>query len=150
MGEANDVKGLISVLQLLIIVNGGNSNLALGHVAIVIDVIAQKKVSLHVWNKRLQQLVEDVIRSLNLLLLSDTRLLQQVGLNVTTAEFSRLGEVNPDEFTETGGVVIPRGLGITIRFQDRIGGYNLVLKGYLLSCRSFLRCGNSSQVGNDP
>jgi hypothetical protein len=55
----------------------------------------------------LQQLVEDVVRPLNLLLLGDTRLLQKVRFNVTTAEFASSGEVNPDEFTETGGVVIP-------------------------------------------
>ena len=94
-------------------------------------------------------MVENVVRSLNLLLLGDTRLFQKVGLNVTTAEFARRGEVNPNEFTKSRGVVIPRGFGITIGFQNRIGGNNLVLKGYFLSSRSFFRCSNSCQVGND-
>merc|ERR1712180_186233 len=53
MGEANNVKGRISHLQLLIVINGSNSNLALGYIAVVIDVIRQEKVSLHVRNKRL-------------------------------------------------------------------------------------------------
>ena len=37
----------------------------------------------------LEQLVEDVVRPLHLLLLSDTGLLEQVGHNVTTAKFAR-------------------------------------------------------------
>ena len=73
-----------------------------------------------------------MVRSLNLLLLSDTRLLQKVGLNVTTSKLASSGEMDTDEFTKSGRVVIPGSLGITIGLQNGVGGNNLVLKGHLL------------------
>ena len=56
---------------------------------------------------RLEQLVEDMVGPLDLLLLGDTGLLEQVGHDVATAELAAGGEVDTDEFTETGGVVVP-------------------------------------------
>jgi hypothetical protein len=100
---------------------------------------------------RLQQLVEDVVGPLNRLLLGNTGLFQQVGLNVTTAKLASSVEVNPDEFTKPGRVVVPGGLGVTIRLQYGVGSHNLVLKGYLLGVSSsfFLWGSNSSQVGDN-
>jgi hypothetical protein len=93
-------------------------------------------------------LVEDVVRALNLLLLGDARLLQKVGLDVTTSQFTSSGKVDTDKFTETGGVVIPGGLGITIGFQNGVGGHNLVLKGDLLV--GLLATGsNHGKIGDD-
>ena len=48
----------------------------------------------------LKQLVEDMVRPLNFLLLSDTGLLKKVGHNVTTTELARGGEVDTDELSE--------------------------------------------------
>merc|ERR1719162_1771040 len=94
-----------------------------------------------------QQLVEDVVGPLNRLLLGNTGLFQQVGLNVTTAKLASSVEVNPDEFTKPGGVVVPGGLGVTIRLQDGVGGHNLVFKSNLLFITFlFLGSSNSSQV----
>ena len=39
---------------------------------------------------------------------------------------------SPDEFSESGGIVVPRSLGVAVRLQDWVGGNNLVLKGDLL------------------
>ena len=39
---------------------------------------------------------------------------------------------SPDEFSESGGVVVPRSLGVAVRLQDWVGGNDLVLKGDLL------------------
>ena len=80
----------------------------------------------------LDQLVEDVVGPLDLLLLGDPRLLEQVGHDVATREFSTGGEVDSDEFSEPGGVVVPRGLRVAVRLQNRVGGNDLVLKGDLL------------------
>ena len=80
----------------------------------------------------LEQLVEDVVGPLHLLLLGDTGLLEQVGHDVTTAELAAGGEVDSDELSEPGGVVVPRGLGVAIGLQDGVGGHDLVLKGNLL------------------
>merc|ERR1719490_260846 len=147
VGESNDVKGSICHLQLFIVINRGDSDLTLGNIDVVIDIISQETFRLHGRNMRLQQLVEDVVGPLNRLLLGNTGLFQQVGLNVTTAKLTSRSKVNLDEFTEPGGVVVPGGLGITIRLQDGVGGYNLVFKGSLLFLtRLFLGSGNSSQV----
>ena len=80
----------------------------------------------------LEQLVEDVVGPLHLLLLGDTRLLEQVGDDVATGELSTGGEVDSDELSEPGGVVVPRGLGVAVGLQDGVGGHDLVLKGNLL------------------
>ena len=37
IAEANDIKGIVSELQLFIVINGGNSNLALRDIAVVIS-----------------------------------------------------------------------------------------------------------------
>ena len=81
---------------------------------------------------RLEQLVEDMVGPLDLLLLSDTGLLEQVGHDVATGELATGGEVDSDELSEPGGVVVPRGLGVAVGLQDGVGGHDLVLKGNLL------------------
>ena len=73
-----------------------------------------------------------MVRPLHLLLLGDTRLLEQVGHDVATGELSTGGEVDSDELSEPGGVVVPRGLGVAVGLQDGVGGHDLVLKGNLL------------------
>ena len=109
-----------------------NLGLALGDVDVVIDVIAaaalgsQTSIADAV-TVRLEQLVEDMVRPLDLLLLSDTRLLQQVGDDVATGQLTRGGEMDTDELSETGRVVIPGSLGVSIGFQNGVGGHNLVL-----------------------
>ena len=101
-----------------------------------------------VGSKRNQKLVEDVVRSLHFLLLSDPRFLQQVGHNVAPSQLSRSVEVNSDKLSKAGGVVIPRGLGVTVRLQDRIGGHNLVLQSHFLL--SLLAGGrHDGEVGDD-
>ena len=50
VGEAQDVKGLISELHVLLVVNGGNSQLPLGHVPVVLDVVGQQALLLQVRN----------------------------------------------------------------------------------------------------
>merc|ERR1712223_2126606 len=103
MTESNDVKGRISEFQFLIVINGSNSDLALRNIAVIIDVISKHTLFLHVWDKRLQELVEDVVGPLNFLLLGNTRFLQQVRLNVTTSQLARSSEMDTDEFTKSGG-----------------------------------------------
>ena len=73
-----------------------------------------------------------MVRPLHLLLLGDARLLEQVGHDVATRELSTGGEVDSDELSEPGGVVVPRGLGVAVGLQDGVGGHDLVLKGNLL------------------
>ena len=73
-----------------------------------------------------------MVGPLHLLLLSDTGLLEQVGHDVATAELAGGGEVDTDELSEPGGVVVPRSLGVTVGLQDGVGGHDLVLKGNLL------------------
>ena len=143
IGKSNDVKGLKSHLQLFIIINWSNRDLTLRDISIVIDVIPQTASGLHFRNCWLQQLIENMIRALHKLLLSNTRLFQKVRLNVTSTKFSRGGEMNPDKFTKTWGIVIPGCLGISVWFQNGVGCHNLVLKSHFLG-RLFSTWGNSS------
>merc|ERR1719150_2006268 len=128
--ESKHVEGVLGVLQLLVVVNRGDSGLALGDVDVVVDVsgdlaLGSQSSLADAVTVRLEQLVEDVVRSLHLLLLSDTGLLQQVGHDVATGQLTRGGEVDTDELSETGGVVVPGSLGVTVGLQNGVGGDNL-------------------------
>merc|ERR1719300_1851281 len=153
--KAQDVEGVLGVEQLLIVVNGVDLGLTLGDIDVVVDVGRHEALGTETSladavSVRLQQLVEDVVGPLDLLLLGDTGLLEQVGHDVTTAELATGGEVDTDEFTETGGVVVPRGLGVSVGLQNWVGSNNLVLKGdllgFLLSTSS--SSGHHGQVGD--
>merc|ERR1719494_880230 len=155
-GKAQDVEGVLGVEQLLIVINGVDLGLTLGDIHIVINVSTDKALGTETSfadaiSVRLEQLVEDVVGPLDLLLLSDTGLLEQVGHDVTTAELAAGGEVDTDEFTETGGVVVPRGLSVSVGLQDGVGGDNLVLKGDLLGVllsSTASSSGHHGQVGD--
>merc|ERR1719393_51626 len=147
--EAKDVEGVLGVEKLLVVVDGVDLGLALGHVDVVVDVsgdeaLGAETAGTDVVTVGLEQLVEDVVGPLDLLLLGDTGLLEQVGHDVTTAELSAGSEVDSDELTETRRVVVPRGLGVAVGLQDGVGSHNLVLKGDLLG---FL-LGTSSSSGH--
>ena len=110
-----------------------NLGFSLGDVDVVIDVLAAAALDpqtalADAVTVRLEQLVEDVVRSLHLLLLGDARLLQEVGHDVTPGQFTRGREKNTDELSKPRGIVIPGRLGVTIRLQNWIGGNNLVLE----------------------
>ena len=129
--ESENIEGIPGVFQLFIVINGGDGGLTLGDKNVVIDVIAEVTLGLHFRNEGLEELVEDVVGPLDLLLLSDTGLLEKVRHDVATSQLSGRVEVDTDELTETGGVVIPRSFSITVGLQNGVGGHNLILKGYL-------------------
>ena len=56
---------------------------------------------------------------------------------------------SPDEFSESGGVVVPRSLGISVRLQDGVGGNDLVLKGDLLLGLLARAGGDHGKIGDD-
>merc|ERR550532_63808 len=152
--ESKNVEGVLGVLQLLIVVDGGDGGLALGYVDVVIDVVGDAALGPQTAladsvTVRLEQLVEDVVRSLHLLLLSDTGLLQQVGHDVATSQLSGGREMDTDELSETGRVVVPGGLGVTVGLQDGVGGHNLVLKGDLLLGLLARAGGDHGKIGDD-
>merc|ERR1712004_846095 len=153
LSEAKDVEGVLGVEKLLVVVDGVDLGLALGHVDVVVDVsgdeaLGAETAGTDVVTVGLEQLVEDVVGPLDLLLLGDTGLLKQVGHDVTTAELATGGEVDSDELTETGGVVVPRGLGVAVGLQDGVGGHDLVLKGDLLLGFLATSSGHHGQVGD--
>ena len=91
-----------------------------------------------------------MVGPLNFLLLCDTGLLKKIRHNVATSELSRSSEMDSDELSKSGGVVVPRSLGVAIRLQDWVGGHNLVLKGNLLGVLlSTGSGGNHGQVGDN-
>jgi hypothetical protein len=96
----------------------------------------------------LKELVEDMVGAFNFLLLSDTGFLQKIGHDVTTSQLTSSVEVDTDELTETGGVVVPSSLGVAIGLENGVGGHNLVLKGNLL-LGLLGASGDNGQVGDD-
>merc|ERR1719376_1141479 len=65
------------------------------------------------------------------LLVGETGLLEQVDDHVSSGQLTSGVEVNTDELSEPGGVVVPHGLGISPSLKDGVGLDNLVLKGGL-------------------
>merc|ERR1719210_2405328 len=148
LGEAESVESLVGIHHVLLVVNGGDSQLALGHVPVVQDVVGQETLGLEVGNLIGHQVVEGMVATLQRLLVSQTRLLEQVDNHVSSGQLARGVEVDTDEFTETGGVVIPHSLGVTPGLQDGVGGHNLVLKGGL-TLLPLAGGADGGKVGND-
>merc|ERR1719323_2947555 len=138
----------MSVHHVFLVVNGGDSQFTLGHIPIVKDVVGQETLALDVRNLVGHDVVEGVVASLKWLLVSQTRLLKQVDNHVSSRQFTRGVEVDTDELTETGRVVISDSLGITPGLKDRVGGNNLLLKGGL-SLLPLARRADGGEVGND-
>merc|ERR1719348_645429 len=133
LAETENIEGILSVEQLLVVIDGVDLGLTLRDVDVVVNISTDKALGpqssrADAVSVRLEQLIEDMVGSLNFLLLSDTGLLQQVGHDVTTRQLARGCEVDTDELSESGGVVIPGGLSITVGFQDGVCSHNLVLK----------------------
>ena len=60
-----------------------------------------------------KHLVEDVVVTFASQLEGDTRFFEQVSLDITTREAARGTEVDTDEFTESGRVIVTKSFGIT-------------------------------------
>ena len=77
-----------------------------------VDIISETAFGLHLRNKWLEKLVEDVVASLHLLLLSDPRLLEKIRLDVAPSQLPRSVEVDTDKLSKPGqqldGLVILR------------------------------------------
>ena len=59
-------------------------------------------------------------------------LLEQVVLDIGRGELAVPTEVHSDELSESGGVIVPHGLGVTVRLKDGVTHDNLVLNAHLL------------------
>merc|ERR1719150_3644979 len=114
----------MSELHILLVVNGWDSEFTLGDVPVVKDLIGEETFLLEVWDSIRHHVVESVVASLKRLLVCETRLLEQVDNHVSSRQFTRGVEMDTDEFTKTGRVVISDSLGITPGLQDRVGGNN--------------------------
>merc|ERR1719447_2207878 len=131
LGEAKGVQGGVGGAHLLSVIHTGDSQHTLGNVKVIsweglVTQLAQRPV-LGVGIRH--QLVEDVVISLNLKLEGDTGLLQKVGLNIGGGDLGGGAEVDTDELTEAGGVVVTDGFGVTVGLQGRVGLDNLLLEG---------------------
>ena len=70
------------------------------------------------------------------LLVSHTGLLEQIHVNEATSQLSHVVEVDPDELSKPGRVVVPDGFGIAIGFENWVGVDNPVLQiGFFLLWR---------------
>ena len=72
-----------------------------------------------------------MVASLQRLLVSQTRLLEQVDNHVGSRQLSGGVEVDTNELSKPGRVVVPDGLGVAPSLKDGVGLDNLVLQGGL-------------------
>lgn len=77
----------------------------------------------------LQELIEDVERTLNLATSDDSAFLQQVPINSCACDAAIVGETDPDELSEPRGIIISGCLSISERLQDGIRLEDLVREG---------------------
>merc|ERR1711881_140125 len=148
LGESQDIKGFISKHHVFLVINRWNSKFTLGDKPVVQDVIAKKTLLLEVGNLVGHKVIESVVASLKGLLVSQSGFLQEIDNHVSSRQFSSLIEVNTDELSETGGVVIPDSLCITPGLKNRVSLHNLVLKG-CFSLLPLARGADSGKVRDD-
>lgn len=86
----------------------------------------------------LEDLVEDVEVPLLGVLVGQTCLLQEVVLDISRRQFGVLAEVHTDELSETRGVVVPDGLGVSVGFKHGIAHDNLGGDSRYVSCLSYI------------
>ena len=72
-----------------------------------------------------------MVATLQRLLVGETGLLKQVDDHVGSRQLSGGVEVDSDELSEPGRVVVSHGLGVAPSLKDRVGLDDLVLKGGL-------------------
>ena len=101
LAEAEHIERNVGQVRLFRVVHARNLGLTLRAVVVVVDVVREQTQLTAALDARAEQLVEDVVRTLQRLLRNDTRLLQQIGLNIRTGQFAHWAEVNTDEFTES-------------------------------------------------
>ena len=94
------------------------------------------------------EVVEGVVATLKRLLVGETGLLEQVDDHVGSGQLSRGVEVDTDELSESGRVVVPHSLGVTPGLKDGVGLDDLVLKGGL-SLLPLAGRADGGEVGND-
>ena len=78
------------------------------------------------------EVVEGVVTTLKGLLVGETGLLEQVDHHVGSRQLSGRVEVDTDELSKPGGVVVSCGLGIAVRLENWVSRHDLVLEGDFL------------------
>merc|ERR1719495_134131 len=128
--EAKGVQGGVGGAHLLGVIHTGDGQHALSEEKVISrEGLVAQLAELPVLGIGVgHELVEDMVISLDLQLEGDTGLLQKVGLDIGGGDFGGGAEVDTDEFTESGGVVVTDGLGVTVGLKRRIGLDNLLLE----------------------
>merc|ERR1739838_1017853 len=128
--EAKGVQGLVRGAHLLGVIHTGDGQHALSEEEVISgEGLVAQLAELPVLGVSIgHQLVEDMVISFNLQLEGDTGLLQKVGLDISGGDFGGGAEVDTDELSESGGVVVTDGLGVAVSLQRRVGLDNLLLE----------------------
>merc|ERR1711962_1719205 len=135
-GGAVEFKGIVHLVD--------NDDTHLTCPEVVLGVVRDHAHLKYIWLLGVHDLVEDVVVSFSRKLVDDTRLLKQVDFNVTSRKFTSVTEVDTDELTETGRIVVTDGLGVTPGLKNGVGLDNLIFKTDF----SFLSGSRSSDGGH--
>merc|ERR1719447_1452014 len=130
LAEAEGIQGGVSGAHLLGVIHTGDGQHALSEEEVISrERLVAQQAHLPVFGVGVgHQLVEDMVIPFDLQLEGDTGLLQKVGLDIGGGDFGSGAEMDTDEFTESGGVVVTDGLGVTVGLKRRIGLDNLLLE----------------------
>ena len=131
MSESKNIKGFVHDLHFLRVIDRLDFDLAHGHQRIIVDVVGELAGLVEI-DLVGDHEVEDVVGPLVRRLVSHTRLLQQVGLNISSGHLTHVVEPDTDELSKPGGVVVPHSLGVTEGLHDGVGLDDLVLQRGLL------------------
>merc|ERR1719383_68051 len=123
LAEAEGVQGGVGGAHFLGVIHTGHGQHTLRDVEVVAgEGLVTQLAHLPVLGVSVgHQLVEDVVVTLDLELEGDTGLLQKIGLDIGGGDLGGGTEVDTDELTEAGRVVVTDGLGVTIGLQGRVG-----------------------------
>merc|ERR1712168_371427 len=143
LAEAEGVQGGVGGAHFLGVIHTGDGQHTLGDVEVIAgEGLVAQLAHLPVMRVSVgHELVENMVISLDLQLEGDTGLFQKVGLDIGGGDFGGGAEVDTDELTESGGVVVTDGLGVAISLQWRIGLNNLLLERTRVLTLGSLRLG---------
>ena len=131
LAESEDVKRFVGKLHVLPVIDGGHGELSLRDKPIVENVIAEMALLFQILDFIRHDVIKRMVAALQRLLVGETGLLEQVDDHVGSGQLTGGVEVDTDELSEPGRVVVPHGLGVAPSLKDRVGLDDLVLKGGL-------------------
>jgi hypothetical protein len=146
-GELQNFEGFLGGIQFITIVQVWNGDFTHTDVWISVWILDNQASFDELWFSAGEALVEDVVVSFTFELVSDSGFFEEVSLDITGGKFTGWSKVDSNKFTESGGVIVSGGFGVTESLHSWVSSDNLVFKG--LTAGVLARSGNHGEVLDD-